>query len=1062
MVTFAFNIDFLKNFFLAGKSSVAIRLTGWGYVIVLTLLALTSSAQPQKDIQFHHFSEEHGLPLSWYESILQDKKGYMWFGLAWGGLIKYDGYTFTTYEFDPFNKNSLGTPNARSLCNDIHGNIWIAGDGGVSKYDPYNNYFIPYWYDWYGPEHKSELHDSSYIAALPTAFITYVTADKHGRVWIGTGKGLCYLDSPSAKVVNLSDIISPDTLCNLGITCLMIDHKGLLWIGTDNGINIYDRVNKKIKLFNPADKNYASVSKKIACLLEDHSGNIWIGLSNTGIYRYDPSAGNSKIYHHSGDYNSLPSDQVKSLFEDSHHKIWVAMYGGLSVYQPATDNFRSYRNNPNDKTSLGSNQVVNLFEDRSGALWIATNGNGVDVYCPTGKNFSFYPYRDKDQASHVTTGIYKDYSGRIYMTTFGSGIQEFDPATGNFKSYRAFPHHELSALNYYFGAYADSDGNFWLLGLHEGLHKFDRNTGKFATIYSTSGDNVSSCMTEDLDKRLWIGTNGGLRCYDLKTKKYSTAKEFFPSTPELDFAGGIGNLYCDKDGVLWIAGVGGLVLLNTKTGKGRSFVQDTENPHSISSNGIDCFYDDGKGKVWIGTTWGLDRFDKKTDQFVSYTVKDGLPDNEVSGILPDDNGNLWLSTSKGLCKFTPPLSENMKPVCRNYNKSDGLPSDGIGHGLKGNNGTFYFGCKAGIVAFKPDELKDNPYVPPVVITDFSVFNKSVEASDSTSILKLPVDETKEIKLSYKQNVFAFSFTALNYIHPEKNKYAYKLEGFDKDWRYTDATKRFANYTNIDPEEYTFRVRASNNDGLWNEKGTSIKLIITPPYWQTLWFKLLCVFAGGMILYTIYYYRMQKIRDIRRIRNKIASDLHDDLGATLSSISIMSELVNQQVKDQSPQASSLLEKIGTSSRNMIEAVNDMVWAINPKNDSFENIFKRMRTFASEILAAKDIAFHFDFDKNLVQSKLKMDMRRNFYLFFKEAVNNTAKYSGAANTHVMIWNRENNLKMTIRDDGSGFEMNTVKAGNGLLNMQRRAEIMKARFNLESIPGKGTTIELEFRNE
>src|SRR6185436_14533673 len=184
---------------------------------------------------------------------------------------------------------------------------------------------------------------------------------------------------------------------------------------------------------------------------------------------------------------------------------------------------------------------------------------------------------------------------------------------------------------------------------------------------------------------------------------------------------------------------------------------------------------------------------------------------------------------------------------------------------------------------------------------------------------------------------------------------------------------------------------------------------------TSWFKLLCVFAGGLILYAIYYHRMQKIRDIRRIRNKIASDLHDDLGATLSSISIMSELVNQQVKDQSPKASSLLEIIGSSSRNMIESVNDMVWAINPQNDSFENIIKRMRTFASEILAAKEIAFHFDFDKNLVQSKLKMDLRRNFYLIFKEAVNNTAKYSGAANTYVMIWNRENNLKMTIRDDG-----------------------------------------------
>jgi signal transduction histidine kinase len=225
---------------------------------------------------------------------------------------------------------------------------------------------------------------------------------------------------------------------------------------------------------------------------------------------------------------------------------------------------------------------------------------------------------------------------------------------------------------------------------------------------------------------------------------------------------------------------------------------------------------------------------------------------------------------------------------------------------------------------------------------------------------------------------------------------------------------------------------------------------------------LLAILGGMILFAIYYNRRQKFSDIRRIRNKIASDLHDDLGATLSSISIMSELVNQQVKNQVPQASSTLEKIGSSSRNMIESVNDMVWAINPQNDSFENIFKRMRTFASEILSAKDIAFHFDFDKNLIQLRLKMDMRRNFYLIFKEAVNNIAKYSGAANAFVVVWNRDANLKMTIRDDGNGFQMNTVKGGNGLLNMQKRAEVMKALFKLESVPGKGTTIELEFKNE
>ena len=232
-------------------------------IIGFTFLQLNIDAQTPQNIQFNHFSLEHGLPLHTYHTILQDKKGYMWFGTDWKGLLKYDGYSFKVFVQDPFNKNSLGTPNARSLCNDIHGNIWVAGEGGVSKYDPHNENFIPYWYDWYGPDHQAEVsHDSMYLAPLPSTGITRVLSDRHGRVWIGSRDGLCFLDSPLAKVINLSDVISPDTLCHLYITCLMIDHTGLLWIGTENGINIYDRINKKIKLFDPGDKNYEALKLK--------------------------------------------------------------------------------------------------------------------------------------------------------------------------------------------------------------------------------------------------------------------------------------------------------------------------------------------------------------------------------------------------------------------------------------------------------------------------------------------------------------------------------------------------------------------------------------------------------------------------------------------------------------------------------------------------------------------------------------------------------------------------------------------------------------------------------
>lgn len=1033
------------------------QLIKWIGVPLFTMLTSISKAQPEKKLQFNHLSDEHGLSQTVFRDILQDRKGYMWFATQ-SGLLRYDGYSFTTFQNDPFNKNS---PSSYSnvLREDRAGNIWVGGDG-LSKYDPHTAKFTTW------------RHDNKNKYSLLSDDIRCLITDKEGKLWIATDKGLCSYDSASGKFISLSDIIPHDTLCNQDIRDLLVDRDDLLWIGTENGINIFDPRHKKLRLFEPADRNYAAMTRTVECMLQDDAGDIWISFWDNRIYRYKPSTGATESYRHSAaDPYSLRLNLVSTMTEDNHHNLWMGMsFGGISVYQPAKNSFRNYRADANDLHSLSTNQVIRLFQDQGKTLWIGTAGAGLNSCYPEQNKFRIYQNWDKDYTTHWPISLYKDHSGKIYMTTHGTGLQEFDPATGKFISYNiVLPHDSLSFGNVCFGTLEASDGNLWMVSYAEGLHKFDRKTRKLITIHTTLNNpgtgfhNQANCIVEDSDKRFWIGTNYGLKCYDLKTKIFSGFEKIYRDTNLLS-SDGIVNLHLDNEGILWIAGEeGGMTLFNTKTGEIKIFKHDDNNPHSISSNDINYFYDDGKGLVWVGTTGGLNRFDKRTEQFVAYTIKEGLPDNSIKGILADDQGNLWLSSNKGICRFTPPSSRNDAAVCRNYNRGDGLPGDEYDYNtcVKGDDGTLYFASNAGLVAFKPAELKDNDYIPPVVITDFSVFNKSIAPNDATGILKLPADETKEITLSYKQNDLSFSFSALSYVHPEKNRYAYMLEGYDKEWIYTDATRRVANYTNLDPATYTFKVKGSNNDGLWNETPVEIKLIITPPWWQTLWFKLLCVLAAGLTLYAIYNNRMRKARDIRRIRNKIASDLHDDLGATLSSISIMSELVNQQVKDQSPQASSLLEKIGSSSRNMIESVNDMVWAINPQNDSFENIIKRMRNFASEILSAKDIAFHFDFDKNLLESKLKMEMRRNFYLIFKEAVNNVAKYSRAANAFVMIWSRENNLKMTIRDDGSGFEMNNVKAGNGLINMQQRAEIMKARFNLESIPGKGTIIELEFKN-
>ena len=454
-------------------------------------------------------------------------------------------------------------------------------------------------------------------------------------------------------------------------------------------------------------------------MLEDHAGNIWISFHNEGIYRYNPSTGSSKFYNHSpADNHSLCSDLVTTLIEDSHHNIWAGAYGGISVYQPATDNFKSYEADPENRYSLSSDLVSILFEDRSGALWVGTNEGGLNICYPEAKNFVLYQNTDKKEAaSSWATDLLVDPTGKIYMATFGAGLKEFDPVTGIMKSFKvALPKTGFNA-NYYFGIFESADGNIWVAGLNDGLHQLDRKSGKFTTIYSKENGTPLTCIAEDLDKRLWIGANGELRCYDMKTKKYFRAKELYSNIGNIH---SLARLYCDREGILWIAYPFGLTLLDTRTGRLKNFKHDKNNPHSLVYDDVNSFYDDGKGKVWISTRGGLSEFNKSSEQFVSYTIKDGLPDNNIRGIIPDEAGNLWLGTASGICKFTPPSFKNKDAVFRNYNSGDGLPSNDFGWGKKGPDGTLYFVCKEGIVAFKPDELQDNDFVPPVVITGLSV------------------------------------------------------------------------------------------------------------------------------------------------------------------------------------------------------------------------------------------------------------------------------------------------------------------------------------------------------
>ena len=406
-----------------------------------------------------------------------------------------------------------------------------------------------------------------------------------------------------------------------------------------------------------------------------------------------------------------------------------------------------------------------------------------------------------------------------------------------------------------------------------------------------------------------------------------------------------------------------------------------------------------------------------------------------------------MGTNYGLCRFNP-----VDYSCKNFGEKDGIQNFefNTGAALKLIDGTLLIGGITGYNIIEPDKIESKKAAAPVVvISSFRVFDKETPIGDHT------------ITLKYKENNLAFEFAALSYFKNQDNHYAYMLEGVDHDWIFSD-TRRNVTYSKLAPGEYTFRVKASNSDGVWNESGTQLEINITPPWWQQTWFILLCLLVAIAIIYFIDSYERNRKKQLEAVRARISRDLHDDMGSTLQSISVMSEIARMKtLSDNQQESIPFIEKIGSASREMVEKMNDIVWAVNPKNDNFENILLHMRAFGGELLAGKDIALHFKTDGGLNNIRLSMEKRKSFFLVYKEALNNAYKYSGAKNVNVEISKSNQTLTLVVEDDGVGFNMNEDRlktGGNGLKNMNIRAAELNGSISITSAPGQGTKVNLD----
>jgi PAS domain S-box-containing protein len=773
----------------------------------------------------------------------QDSKGFLWFG-TYDGLNRYDGYHFKVYKNDPDNPYSLSKNNIECIFEDHLGMLWIGTEDGLNYFDRESEKFFRYKND---PNNPNSLSNN---------YVRYVYEDRSGTLWIGTsGGGLNQFDREKKQFIHyIYDPNNPKSLSQNNALSIFEDSQRRLWIGTDGGLNLFNREKKEFTHYVHDPKNSRSIShNSVWRIYGDRNGILWMGTWGGGLNRFDPQSSTFTSYQNdSKDPTSLSDNVVRAIKEDQKGNLWIGTTSqGLNRFVPNSNGkgrgqFIHYQNNPNDITSLSGNAVLSIFEDRLGILWIGTNFSGISKYNPNQRQFAFYKNHtgvSNSLSKSTVNTIYEDVKGILWIGTNGGGLNRFDRKKNQITHF-----------------------------VHDAKNP------------RSLSNNMVRSICEDRFNKLWIATDDGLNRYDPNQNSFTIYRPVPTDSNSISHITTF-SLYRDRRGYIWAGTIIGLNRFDDKTGKFKRYFHDPNNPNSLSDNFIWTIYEDTSGIFWIGTLiGGLDRFDPKTETFIHYQYNNqnpyGICDNKVMSIYEDYTGIIWFGTSSGLDKF-----DRHTGLFHRYSESDGLSNNNIqgfdprtieftnyyeSYGLQSNefqansycklrSGEMAFGGVNGFNIFHPDSLKEDTSLPAVLFTDFQIFNKPVqvgEYKDGHTILAQSITDCDEINLSYKENVFSLEFVALHYASPKDNLYAYKMEGFDNGWNYVDASKRFVTYTNLSGGTYTFRVKASNNEGKWNEKGGSIRIIITPPFWRTIWFYGLVLIVIGGIAYWIYRWRVQ--------------------------------------------------------------------------------------------------------------------------------------------------------------------------------------------------------------
>jgi len=794
-----------------------------------------------------HFTIEDGMSQTSVQCLMQDQKGFLWIGTQ-DGLNKYNGYSFLRFKNDPSDTTTISNNYIRCIYEDNENNIWVGTNYGLNKFDAEKQIFIRY------------LRDDADPNTIPEDEVYSIYQDKKGFIWLKTERFLSRLNPRNGKIrhyEHFNDIFSFISV-NAKFS-IFEDHKNQLWVGTKDGLNYFDRELEIFKRYNHDPNNKKSLSNnRIKIIFEDSKHNLWIGTKN-GLNRFNWDNENfTRFFNYSNKTNSLSNNVISDIFEDSEGNLWIATDDGLSRFNRETNQFNVYSEFKFDNNIILTTSITSIIEDRTGILWVGTLQGLIKIEKGK-KKFNLYAKNEKGESlfsNNYIASIFTENDSIIWVGTWGTGFHIFNRKSKEVNRY--FTGNSDLKNDFVHKIFKSSNGDYWL-GTQDGISFFDQEHKTFSgfenkeIIQMLNKNRIYDIVESDF-ANYWIATKYGL----LNIKNDSLVKSYIATEEnETTISSNlVYDLLLDSKNNLWIATDYGLNKLNLSSGNIiQYFKTNAQCNDCLSSNEILCLYEDTANQVlWLGTVAGLNKMDVKTEQFTVYTEKDGLPNNLIYSILADDDGSLWMSTNRGLSKFNPEDKS-----FSNFGVSDGIQDSEFNHGacFKSSSKEMFFGGIAGFNSFYPDSIQLNETIPNIAITSIELF-----ANDK--LQQITIGKNKHIRIPYKNNLITIESAALDFTNPEKNYYAYKMEGIEDEWMNL-GNRRYATFSNLSPGVYTFRVKGANSDNVWNEEGATLEIEVLTPFWRT---KLAFAFYILLILFSIYWIFQYRTKTLRKSNQEL--------------------------------------------------------------------------------------------------------------------------------------------------------------------------------------------------